>query len=871
LNAHLSGPPFERPANAPSNLARVIRSFADKYPGGRFTEIDQAGQRISVSNAKLYHRALEILHELQEQTPADPSDIVLCFESALDFVPAAWACIFGGYSCMPWQILKFGSLSAAVQAKADLIKQRLDRPVLVTTSKLRTRILETHLALFEKAVCVDEIPSRPANADLRSMIEAGVDISNPGKGGFLIPTSGTMAGPKIVIVANQDLLNRFISQKSRPGKRSAILTLPFDTISSLGIILPSHPNSYYLQTDRFTAQPLEFFSAIEEFQIETFGLSSSLAARLSDAADNSSRSFDLSSLEHMGFGAEMIVPKIVKEFGDRIQQMGARDLKVSFGYGMTETGLICCTKEQLLDKALLELEHDHPPVSIVGSCMQGWSLRIVDDGNAPIPPGRNGNIEVWSADKMFAGYHNDPALTEASFTPDGWFKTGDCGLIENDALNITGRQKAMIIVNGRNVSLEEIEAPLREMEGIRHALVAAVPVRQDDSTTDELAVFFVPQSDVPECLEALCRDIFRATARTAGIGVKHLVPLMEADFSLTSTGKIRRDELAASYQSGCWQSMEIKPAGRSEEPARLTACEEWLSVLWKKTLKLEYLPSREENFYDLGGDSLASAALIFAVEEHYACVLPIELFFQTPTIATLSELIGRDRADLLPESAQSEIGGIQLLHQLQSYTGSWQGARLFPESLVVGTNVTGAKPPLFWVFQEYDEFARLGQVLGPDQPLYGMRSCVGMIGIRDYTAEFLETICNRYLWEILALPIEFPIIVGGNCQGGILALALARKLRQIGRPPQELILMEWSYSYGPYDGPVRLLYGAQSNVAEIYTDPQSSSPDWRKDFPHNSVTAIPGGHGEFFGEANISGLVKALNLPETRKYRWFRF
>ena len=75
----------------------------------------------------------------------------------------------------------------------------------------------------------------------------------------------------------------------------------------------------------------------------------------------------------------------------------------------------------------------------------------------------------------------------------------------------------------------------------------------------------------------------------------------------------------------------------------------------------------------------------------------------------------------------------------------------------------------------------------------------------------IETVCNRYLWEILALPVKTPFFVGGNCQGGILALALARRLKQIGRSPSLLILMEWTYSYGRYTQPTLLLYGDQSS------------------------------------------------------------
>ena len=92
------------------------------------------------------------------------------------------------------------------------------------------------------------------------------------------------------------------------------------------------------------------------------------------------------------------------------------------------------------------------------------------------------------------------------------------------------------------------------------------------------------------------------------------------------------------------------------------------------------------------------------------------------------------------------------------------------------------------------EFLQLAKSLGRNQPLYGMRSCVGIIDVKDYSTEIIEAVCDRYLWEILALPVKNPLIIGGICQGGIFAFALAQRLKQIGHTPGLLILVEWAYS-----------------------------------------------------------------------------
>ena len=133
------------------------------------------------------------------------------------------------------------------------------------------------------------------------------------------------------------------------------------------------------------------------------------------------------------------------------------------------------------------------------------------------------------------------------------------------------------------------------------------------------------------------------------------------------------------------------------------------------------------------------------------------------------------------------------------------------------------------------EAALLAKYLGPDQPLYAMRSCLGIIKAKDYTAEVLETVCNRYLWEMLALQVGPTLVLGGTCQGGILALSIARRLKQIGQAPALLALLEWSYSYGSYSEPTLLIYGEESYTAQIYQRPETSRMNWREDFPRSVV------------------------------------
>ena len=94
----------------------------------------------------------------------------------------------------------------------------------------------------------------------------------------------------------------------------------------------------------------------------------------------------------------------------------------------------------------------------------------------PADPGADGEIQVRGP-HVFAGYWNDPAATEAAFTPDGWFRTGDIGAVDQATghLVIRGRTKEMIITGGLNVYPREVEIALESHPSVAEAAVSGVP------------------------------------------------------------------------------------------------------------------------------------------------------------------------------------------------------------------------------------------------------------------------------------------------------------------------------------------------------------------------------------------------------------
>jgi malonyl-CoA/methylmalonyl-CoA synthetase len=136
-------------------------------------------------------------------------------------------------------------------------------------------------------------------------------------------------------------------------------------------------------------------------------------------------------------------------------------------YGMSETVMLASNPYDAAD--------GDRRGGTVGFPLPGVGLRIVGDGAAPLPAGTVGAIEVRGPN-VFAGYWRLPEKTRAEFSADGWFRTGDVGMVdERGYVTIVGRSKDLIISGGYNVYPAEIESVCNEMPGVAETAVVGVP------------------------------------------------------------------------------------------------------------------------------------------------------------------------------------------------------------------------------------------------------------------------------------------------------------------------------------------------------------------------------------------------------------
>ena len=171
----------------------------------------------------------------------------------------------------------------------------------------------------------------------------------------------------------------------------------------------------------------------------------------------------------------------------------------------------------------------------IGLPFPSTEVRILDDDGAPVPIGQPGEIAVRGPQVM-PGYWQQPGETAKSMTPDGFFKTGDIGIMDASGYTrIVDRKKDMVLVSGFNVYPNEVEAVVANHPGVLESAAVGVP----DEKSGEAVKLFVVKKD-PNLSEAVLRE-YLDKYLTGYKRPKHIE--FRTELPKTNVGKILRRQL----------------------------------------------------------------------------------------------------------------------------------------------------------------------------------------------------------------------------------------------------------------------------------------------------------------------------------------
>jgi amino acid adenylation domain-containing protein len=607
----------------------------------------------------------------------------------------------------------------------------------LVTKKALSEALFTELNLIR--VCLDD---NEAEIDQCSS-QPFQSQAEPSNRAYVIYTSGSTGRPKGVEIEHRALTNFLWSMRREPGLHEtdvllAVTTLSFD-IAGLDLFLPL-----------ITGARIELASA------ET-------------ARDGVALVRAISTSGATVMQATPATWRMMFEWGWR----GDRRLKVlcggeAMGHDLAVRLVSTCHQvwnmygptETTIWSSVAHIESEAEAVT-VGRPIANTRMYVLDRHAEPVP--RGVAAELWIGGEGVArGYLNRPDLTSERFVPSPFhegermYRTGDLARRLSDGrLEYLGRLDSQVKIRGYRIELREIETALSSHASIRECVAVA---RKDHSDGMSLVAYVVPGAHRPaiEDLRTYLQTILPDYMIPSGFVFIDSIPR-------TPNGKVDRDALPIAEGDLANSNVEYVPPRNHIERV--------LAEIWSEVLGVEKL-GVFDHFFELGGHSLSATRLITRIQSELQIELPLRIIFIEPTIGGMSRHIVYDE--------------VAKRYQYISQVRRWN--RLVPAQPM------GSRTPFFLVagFLDADDILRilsnLIPHLGLDQPVFGFQPR-WFDGHSDRYAS-AEEAASEFLTEVRALQPVGPYLIGGDCTGGIVALAMAQELLRQGEEVRLLVLFD---------------------------------------------------------------------------------
>jgi len=463
-----------------------------------------------LSYAELQKEARMLARRLINLDATRGSRVALVANTHPDFVRFFFACQYAGLTPVPLPAqIQLGSREAYIT--------QLERLLLTCQPKL-AMATDDFLPFLTEAVAKLNVRFMGSPQDYDKLPESNTPLHPMGSTelAYLQYTSGSTRFPRGVMITQKAVLSNLLSiikygVKLRSGDR-AVSWLPyFHDMGLVGLLLAPMAGQIsvdYLSSRDFAMRPRLWLKLMSENR-GTISFSPPFGYELTAwrlRADEV-RNYDLRAWRVAGVGAEMIRTDSLEHFADLLKPSGFDERAFLPCYGMAECSLAVCfgplgkgLQTDHVDTNLLTKQQKAVPVNpdtgngksnIFANCglpLPGYELEVRDSTGRLIPERQCGTLHVRGPSIM-SGYFGDLKTTQSVISPGGWLNTGDLAYQIGDSVVITGREKDLIIINGRNIWPQDIEYLAELQPEIRIRDTSAFSLA--DSNGKELAVLMV--------------------------------------------------------------------------------------------------------------------------------------------------------------------------------------------------------------------------------------------------------------------------------------------------------------------------------------------------------------------------------------------
>ena len=677
-------------------------------------------------------RANQLAHHLRGLGVKQGTLVALCVRRNLNMAIGILGILKAGGAWLPIDPLH-------PRARQQPVFKDAGVPFLLTETSIAAELPE-HQA---KTVLLDddwEAISRCSTANSRNLSSSS-DLA------YVMYTSGSTGHPKGVMITHANLCNYVRAMRGPLGVAENDIYLHTASIafssSVRQLLVPlTCGAAVAIATLDEVRQPLSLFETIKQRRVTILDIVPSYWRSFIDALANLDTPTRVALLDNevrlVLTASERLLPDLPMRWRS---ELGQKSQLINM-FGQTETTGIVTTfripSNDQLDKTTVE----------IGGPIANTHVYLLDEQRRLVQVGAVGEIYVGGP-TLGRGYLNSPEFTAEKFIPnpfsndlgDRLYKTGDLARYRPDgSTEFVGRIDDQVKIRGMRIELGDVEAALIGCPGIKEAAVVA---GEDEAKNRRLIAYVVSKN----------REVSTTSALRSFLSAKlpeYMIPsafvVLDALPRLPS-GKL--DRLALPLPDSARPELD-RPHVAARTSVQLQLVRIWQSVLAVGGIGIT------DNFFDLGGNSMAALYLLTHINKAFSKKLPLAVLYQAQTVEELAHVLDNDNPSV-----------------------SW--------SSLTPLQANGSRPPFFWLHGELSD-ATLPRHLGPDQPVYGLlnQSADG----KPARYRTVESIAAHYLSEIRTIQPKGPYFMGGFCFGGLVAIEIAQQLRAVGDEMAFLVVMD---------------------------------------------------------------------------------
>ena len=442
---------------------------------------------------------------------------------------------------------------------------------------------------------------------------------------YMIYTSGTTGQPKGVPITQQALLNLIDARQDCLPATENMLELSFASISFDASVWDVFPplltgTTLYYVSDEERRDPQLILDVLARRQVTCACIPPAILTLLPFKP--------LPFLKYLVIAGESCPVETIRKW--------QATCKVVNAYGPTEN-TVCAT---------MHLYGNNPTAANIGKPLRNVSCYVLDVHNHLLPPGVRGRLLI-GGQQLTEGYYNRAQLNEKAFIPNPFATSQECALglngrlydsgdivcwLPNGDLLFFGRSDEQVKINGHRVELGEVQSRIEQQPGVKTVAVKLIE-RQGRKFISAYIEAESESFDVAGLRQILSQHLPHYMVPSTITVVKQM--------PLTINRKI--DFKALERLTTSWST-------KDNNPLPDTHIHTTILQVWQQLLDTNITYSLDDNFLELGGDSIALIMMVQAIEERLNVIIPIAAVYQSPTIRHIAELIEHSSSQQFPSS-----------------------------------------------------------------------------------------------------------------------------------------------------------------------------------------------------------------------------